>query len=173
MKTLKRVLIVCFLLIVPFFLQAEDHFGFGFGLTTDNINLNESGFTIPLSNLYFESSISGILIGTVNMYGYMGFIPEIEVNAGFLIPVSPLEVKLTLGLFDDIIISGHAGVMLTASVIIDKSIELKIFGVFRNSSAPPQIVFQEGIVDGKFVKNDDGRGDLSKGYAGLLLGIRY
>ena len=62
----------------------------------------------------------------------MGFIPEIELKAGVLFPVGPVDIKLTVGIFDDIIISGHGGLMLTASIIINQSIEIKIFGVMSN-----------------------------------------
>ena len=173
MKTLKRVLIIGVFLLVPFFLQAEDHFGFGVGFTTDSWSLGESGFTIPLSNFYYEYGISGIVIGTINIYGYNGFIPEIEANIGVLLPFDPIKVKLAIGLFDDVVISGHGGVMLSGSVIIDRSIELKLFSVPQGVYSQPKIAFQEGLVDGYLVYNDYGMWNIQKGYVGLLLGIRF
>lgn len=163
----------CLVILFAHISYATDHWGWGAGFTTDSENLHLSQFTIPLSHIYYEYSINNNFVVSAGIFGYLGFIPVVEANIGILLFDNPFEIKAAIGKFSDFVLSGHDGLMISTSVIIDSWFEIKIFGAPSAYYTQPAISFKESFNNGKIIKNENHSGDIEKGYLGLLICWRY
>ena len=173
----KRALLTAGLLVILLFsskLSANDHFGMGFGLTTDNYSVSESNFTAPVLHMYYELEGSNFAAVTLSYYGLNVYFPVVALDAGLIVEiVDSLSLKASVGYFTDLTFAGHMGLMVTGSVIVNKTLELKIFGTPTGLFSQPGYSITGGVVNGSFIKNENGLYDLQRGYVGILVCMRF
>ncbi|OGF50802.1 MAG: hypothetical protein A2231_05600 [Candidatus Firestonebacteria bacterium RIFOXYA2_FULL_40_8] len=168
-KTAFIMLVLLVLLMVSSYkCFAEDHFGVGLGLTTDNISISNSSFTVPVLHAYYEYQFD-YLAFTASYYGLNLYFPVLAVDFGLVADI----FKMSAGVFSDASFFGHTGIFVTGSIIFDNNIELKVFFVPANNFSQPKYSIKEGFINGSFVKNENGLFDIPKGYLGILMCMRF
>jgi len=155
-------------------LSADDHFGFGFGLTTDNYIVSDYTFTVPVLHVYYEYQVNSIAVLTLSYIGLNVYFPVLALEAGLFVDVAEeLGLKGSIGYFSDASFNGHMGLIVSGSIIVNKSIEFKFFGVPVDMYSQPHYSVKDGFYDGSFIKNENGLYDIKRGYLGLLMCLRF
>lgn len=153
--------------------EKENKTGFwiiGAGGAVNSLPLAASKFTLPLIYVAYEGVNKRSLgnIDTSWSFGLYDFMPEVEF--ALIMPVKPLDFRLSVGAYYDIIIGGHAGVLVKAGAILNKtySFDLMVIPI----GTQPSVSYSESLSQQKIVKNDGSHG-LEFPVFGVLASIRF
>ncbi|PKL92034.1 MAG: hypothetical protein CVV21_04615 [Candidatus Goldiibacteriota bacterium HGW-Goldbacteria-1] len=153
--------------------EKEDKTGFwviGAGGAVNSLPLASSKFTLPLIYVAYEG-VNKKALGIFDAswsFGLYDFMPEAEI--ALILPVKPIDFRLSVGAYYDIIIGGHAGVLVKAGAILNKtySFDLMVIPI----GTQPSVSYSESLSQQKIVENDGNHG-LEFPVFGVLTSIRF
>ncbi|HPI02285.1 MAG TPA: hypothetical protein PLB12_00075 [Candidatus Goldiibacteriota bacterium] len=153
--------------------EKENKTGFwvlGAGGAVNSLPLASSKFTLPLIYLAYEGVNKKSLgnFDTSWSFGLYDFMPEAEFAV--IMPVKPLDFRLSVGAYYDIIIGGHAGMLVKAGAILNKTYSFDVMVIPIGTQ--PSVSYSESLSQQKIVEND-GKHGLEFPVFGVLASIRF
>jgi hypothetical protein len=141
----------------------------GAGAMVNRLPLSASEFTLPMIYFAYES-IYKKMLGAFDFSWSIGFydlMPEIEFAV--IMPMKPFDLRVSVGGYYDMILGGHAGMLMKTGIILNKYVQFDVLLIPFGTQ--PTISYQELITTGKKVEYD-GTNGLKFPVFGALLSIR-
>ncbi len=139
--------------------QRESRTGFwiiGGGAMVNRMPIAASQYTLPIAFFAYESIYKNML-GPFDFSWSIGFydlMPEIEFSA--ILPLKPFDLRFSAGAYYDLIIGGHAGLLLKGGVIINKYIGFDVLLIPIGTQ--PTVSYSQTMDQGRIVENDGEHG---------------